>query len=44
MRDFKGVDGHEISKLFYGTPKLEAEEPQEKMNGEKSNGKNKTSK
>jgi hypothetical protein len=44
MKDFKSVDGPELSRALNGTPKLEAEEPQEKVNGEKSNGKKKTSK
>ena len=43
-KDGGKVDGHEISKLFYGAPKPEADEPQKKVNREKSNGKKKTTK
>lgn len=42
-KDGGKVDGHEILKALYGDPSLKADEPQEKVNREKSNGKKKTS-
>ena len=40
-KDGSRVDGNEISKLFYGAPRVKDEEPQEKENEDKTDGKKK---